>query len=87
MAQHLVVFMLVAACAAYVGWTLLLPAALRRRAAQMLLRRRWPAPLQRRLQRAARTPPACGCEGCDARRPRASPDAVQAVHWAPRRRR
>jgi hypothetical protein len=87
MAQELLAIVLVAACAAHAGWTLLLPAAWRRRMAQSLLRRHWPAPLQRRLQRAARPPSARGCDGCDAGSARAAPRAVQPLHWTPRRRR
>ena len=85
--QDALVFMLVGACAAYVGWTLLLPAALRRRAALALLRRRLPAPLQRRLRKAARQPSGCGCNGCDAAPARARSAAEQPVMWATRRRR
>jgi hypothetical protein len=90
--QQWLVGLIVAACAAQVVWTLLLPAALRRRVAQALLQRRWPAAVQRRLQAAARPSPGCGCDGCDAgalraaARVQAAP-TVQAVQWAPRRRR
>jgi hypothetical protein len=90
MAQELLAFAIVALCAVYAGWTLLLPAAWRRRMARALLRRQWPAPLQQHLQRAARTPSVCGCDDCDARPNRVAPGdakAVQTVQWAPRRRR
>ena len=88
MLQEGLVFALVGGCAAYVGWTLLLPAALRRRAAQALWRRgHWPAALQRRLQQAAQPPAGCGCDGCDAGPGRATQGVAQPVVWAPRRRR
>jgi hypothetical protein len=79
--------LIVAACAANVTWALLLPAALRRRAAQALLQRRWPPAVRRGLQAAARAPSACGCEGCDVAPAKVAPPAEQPVHWAPRRRR
>ena len=76
--------LIVAACATYVGWTLLLPAALRRRLAIALLRRRWPSGIERRLQAAAKASSGCDCDGCDAGA--AKPPDVQPVHWAPRRK-
>ena len=82
MAQTLAVGSIVACSAAYVLWTLLLPAAARRRVARALLRRRWPAAITARLQALSQAPATCGCEGCDARAPQA---ALQPVHWAPRR--
>jgi hypothetical protein len=87
MLQDLLVGLIVSACAAYVGWALLLPLTLRRRLAQALLRRRWPAGVQERLQAAAQVRSGCGCEGCDASPARSETVAVQTVHWAPRRRR
>jgi hypothetical protein len=78
--------LIVAGCAAYVIWTLLLPAAWRRRTAQALLRRRWPLAIQSRLQVAARSPAACGCHGCDAAPGKATAPAERPVHWVPRRR-
>ncbi len=90
MAQDLLVGLIVATCAAYAGWTLLLPAALRRWLAQALLRRRWPEGLQRWLQAAARAPSGCACDGCDAGAARSEPGSAQTaqpVHWMPRRRR
>jgi hypothetical protein len=89
MGQEGLVFALVGGCAAYLGWALLLPATLRRRLAQALLRHgHWPVALQRRLQRAAKQPSGCGgCDGCDAGPARAAQGAAQPVVWAPRRRR
>ncbi len=84
MLQAWLTALIVAACAAYVGWTLLLPAALRRRLAIALLRRRWPGAIQRRLQTAAKASSGCGCDGCDTGA--AKPPDVQPVHWAPRRK-
>jgi hypothetical protein len=96
MLQQLLVGLIVAGCAAYVGWALLLPAVLRRRLAGMLLRRqRWPMAMRRRLESAARGPAGCGCDGCDggARAGKAAAvpvvpavTTVHTVHWAPRRR-
>ncbi|KQU78152.1 hypothetical protein ASC88_20230 [Rhizobacter sp. Root29] len=43
-----------------------MPAALRRTLAGRLARwSAWPAPVARRLQRAAQVPTGCGCDGCD----------------------
>ena len=84
MLQAWLTALIVAACAAYAGWTLLLPAALRRRLANALLRRRWPAAIQRRLQDVAKTSSGCSCDGCDAGA--GKPKDVQPVHWAPRRK-
>ncbi len=78
--------LIVAGCAAYVSWTLLLPAAWRRRTAQALLRQRWPLAIQRRLQAVAHAPAVCGCDGCDAAPNKTAAPAEQPVHWAPRRR-
>jgi hypothetical protein len=86
MLQAWLTALIVAACAACVIWTLLLPAGLRRRAAQALLRRRWPSAVRRWLQAAARAPAACGCDGCDAAPGKPAPPAEQPMHWAPRRR-
>jgi hypothetical protein len=97
MLQHLLVGLIVAGCATYVGWALLMPAALRRRIAGMLLRRqRWPMTVRRRLESAAGGSAGCRCDGCDggARAGKAAvvpvvpaATAVHTVHWAPRRRR
>ena len=59
------VALVVAACLAYAVWTLL-PAGLRRRAAQALLALPgWPAPLAARLRGAVRKPAGCGgCAAC-----------------------
>ncbi|MFO6420558.1 DUF6587 family protein [Hylemonella sp. W303a] len=64
--QTVVVALIVIACSVYAAQALL-PAALRRALARWLaLWPRWPAPLARRLQRAANAPQAgCGCDGCD----------------------
>lgn len=73
--QPLVVAAVVAVSAVYAAWTLM-PAALRRRLAQRLLR--IPA-LARQpvLLRAARPASGCGCDGCDAgSAPRAGPPAL-----------
>jgi hypothetical protein len=87
MVQGLLTALIVAGCAVYVAWALLLPAALRRRVATALLKRRWPTAVRRWLQAAARVPAACDCDGCDAAPGKATvPPGVQPVHWAPRRR-
>jgi hypothetical protein len=86
MIQTWLTALIVAACAVYVTWVLLLPAALRRSLAQTLLRRRWPIAAHKYLQAAARSPTACGCDGCDAAPRKAVPPAAQPVHWSPRRR-
>ena len=65
MAQNTLAALLVALCALYVGWALLLPAALRARLATAALRLRWPALLRRSLQRQAAAANSCGCDGCD----------------------
>jgi hypothetical protein len=78
--------LIVAGCAAYVTWALLLPAAGRRRIALALLRRRWPLALQRRLQAIAHSPAACACDGCDAAPNTTAAPAEQPVRWAQRRR-
>jgi hypothetical protein len=85
MIQAWLTALIVAGCAACVTWALLLPAALRRRLAQVLLRRRWPLAVQWRLQAAASAPAGCGCDGCDAGRGKANPPTAQPVRWAPRR--
>ena len=82
MAQTLIVGLIVACSAAYVLWALLLPAAVQRRVARALLRRRWPAVITVRLQALSQAQAPCSCEGCDARAPQGTP---QPVHWAPRR--
>jgi hypothetical protein len=64
--QTIVVALIVIVSFAYAAQTLM-PAALRRSLARWLAAwSHWPAPLARRLQRAARVPmTGCGCEGCD----------------------
>jgi hypothetical protein len=83
MAQTLFTALIVACSAAYVLWTLLLPAAARRRIASACLRRHWPAWVTRRLQAQAKLPSGCGCDGCGNQPAQAAP---QPVHWAPRRK-
>ncbi len=65
MAQSATTVLLVALCAVYVGWALLLPSALRARLATAALRLPWPAVLRRSLQRQAAKMNGCGCDGCD----------------------
>jgi hypothetical protein len=64
--QNIVVALIVVACFAYAAQALM-PVVLRRALARRLAPwPHWPAPLARRLQRAAREPVAgCGCDGCD----------------------
>jgi hypothetical protein len=73
--QGLVSTLIVAACAAYAAWALLLPA-------------RWRRRVQRAL--GAQDAPTCGgCAGCAERSPPAASSksaARQVVHWMPRRR-
>ena len=77
--QELIVALIVAACTGYAVWTLM-PSALRRALAQRLLRGRWPAPIARRLQRAATASAGCGCDaGCEAKKP--APSAAQPIHF------
>lgn len=74
MMQTLLTGLIVAACAGYVLWKLLLPAA-------------WRGRILRALGRQA--PPsagACGCDGCE-QKPAAAKPQTQVVHWMPRRRR
>ena len=71
--QQTLTLIIVAACAVYAAWTLLLPAALRRRI--LLALGRQPPPSQ-----------ACGCDGCDRHPAAAQPAQDQVVHWMPRRR-
>jgi hypothetical protein len=62
--QAIVVAVVVAACAVYAAWTLA-PRAARRAVASALLKRTWPAPVTRVLERHARADSGCGCDGCD----------------------
>jgi hypothetical protein len=87
MAQTLLTALIVACCAAYVLWALLLPAAARRRIATALLRWPWPQGVARHLRAQARPPSGCDCEGCDARPASSASGVAQKVHWAPRRKR
>lgn len=78
--QELIVALIVVACTGYAVWTLM-PSALRRALAQRLLHGRWPAPIARRLQRAATAPTGCGCDaGCEAKKPAPSA-AAQPIHF------
>ena len=73
--QTLLSLLIVAGCAGYVLWTVLLPAAARRRVLAA-------------MGRASTAPAARGCAGCDgcARAPSTPDPAVQVVNWRPRRR-
>lgn len=90
MLQTLLTVLIVAGSALYVVWTLLLPASLRRAAAQRLLRRRWPKAVEARLLRWAGAPGGCGgCDGCTpSSAPPTSSQEPQPVRWtAPSRKR
>ena len=82
--QMLLTALLVGGSAGYVLWTLLLPAAVRRRMALALLRWRWPGFVTRRLLAQTKPPSGCHCDGCG---DRPAPRPTQPVHWAPRRKR
>ena len=73
MMQTLLTGLIVVACAGYVLWTLLLPAAARRRILQA-------------LGRQPKMPQGCGCDGCDHRPLADKPPQDQVVRWMPRRR-
>jgi hypothetical protein len=73
MMQTLLTAIIVAACAGYVVWALLLPAAARRR-------------ILRSLGRKAPASPACGCDGCDGPPAAQKAPQDQVVHWLPRKR-
>ena len=63
--QTLTVVLLVAGCSTYAVWSLM-PAALRRSAAAMLLRLPMPKVLATRLRKHAEAAASgCGCSGCD----------------------
>ena len=83
MLQTLLTALLVGGSALCVLWTLLLPAAARRRIAQQLLRLQWPAFMARQLQKQTQAPSGCSCDGCGDRPAAAAP---QPVRWAPRRK-
>jgi hypothetical protein len=68
--QAIVVAVVVAACALYAAWTLA-PRAARRALANALLKRTWPAPVMRVLERHARADGGCACDGCDGAEKRA----------------
>ena len=62
--QSLIVAVVVLACCVYSAWTLM-PTALRRPVARLLIRNRWLAS-QAALQRAAKAADSgCACDGCD----------------------
>jgi len=87
MMQPLLTALIVACCAAHVAWSLLLPAAMRRRIVLRLLQRHWPAAVARRLQAQTRSTPGChSCDGCGRGVPAGRPSAVQPMHGLPRRR-
>ena len=63
--QDLIVGLIVLGCFGY-AVNVLMPSALRRTVAARLARwPAWPAPIARRLQRAAQVPVGCACDGCD----------------------
>ena len=73
-AQWLVVALVVVASTAYATWTLM-PAALRRGLAAVLLKLPLPATIASRLRAVATSASSCGCSGCDRNPlPRTSPD-------------
>ena len=75
MTQGLITALIVAGCAVYVLWRLLLPAAAKRR-------------ILRALGRQPAAPASCGgCHGCDDPPAAGKPPATQTVHWMPPRRR
>jgi hypothetical protein len=84
--QTWLVAVIVLACSAHAAWRLM-PAALRRRAAQAALRLPWPAAVERRLARSAQVRTGCACDGCDAAaRPKAANrPATQPVRFQRRR--
>jgi hypothetical protein len=85
--QNIVVALIVMACFVYAAQALM-PVALRRMLARWLAPwPHWPAPVARRLQRAAREPMAgCGCEGCDLpAKAAAAADQPQPIHIQRRR--
>ncbi|HMO47984.1 MAG TPA: hypothetical protein PKB14_18385 [Rubrivivax sp.] len=74
MTQGLITALIVAGCAVYVVWRLLLPAAAKRH-------------ILRALGRQPTASASCGgCHGCDGPATAAKPPSVQKVHWMPRRR-
>jgi hypothetical protein len=73
MMQTLLTGIIVAVCAGYVLWTLLLTAAARRRILQALGRK-------------PEASAACGCDGCDGAAAARRPPQDQVVHWMPRKR-
>jgi hypothetical protein len=62
--QSLIVFVVVACCFGYAGWTLL-PQVARRAMANSLLRLPLPGSLRLELKKAASASGACHCSGCD----------------------
>lgn len=86
MLQSLIVVMLVTGCTAYAAWTLM-PSAARRALAVALLKLSIPAALTSTLQRAAKAPSGCGCDGCDRAPKKAAPSATHTVTFHPRPKR
>lgn len=85
--QNLLVALIVAGCTGYAVWVLM-PSALRRVAAQQALRLHWPRPIAARLQKAAQASTGCGCDGCDAGKPKPAANASQPIriHRQPKSR-
>ncbi len=85
--QDLVVYVVVALCAAYCVW-LFMPAALKRLAAQALLSRFPRLGASRRLRSAARAKSNCGsaCSGCASASPSPASGQQHKVHWVKERR-
>lgn len=82
--QDIFVALIVAACVAYAGWTLM-PAFLRQRAASALLTWPWPETIAARLRRHAVAASGCACDGCDqGSKKTAAPSAVQSIRFHPR---
>jgi len=90
--QSLIVAVIVIACCVYSAWTLM-PAALRRPVARLLIRNRWLAS-RAALQRAAEAADSgCACDGCDKGMRAAPPDpsaaagpGVSVIRIVPRKR-
>ncbi|MBS0444437.1 MAG: hypothetical protein JSR59_00670 [Proteobacteria bacterium] len=62
--QGLFVALIVAGCCVYAAWTLM-PSAARRTLAGALSKLTLPAPVARRMAKAATASTGCGCDGCD----------------------
>lgn len=77
--------LIVLLCSAYALWTLVLPAAARRRASQALLRLPLPGGVKQRLQRWTQTSAAGGCAGCAKAAPLPPRDTAQPIRVVRRR--